>query len=73
MYFYFLRHLILEKSTERMKHEGLNSVKYKVLERKISKYYTKFLVYYNETELMQDVSKQEASTINSTEIEANIL
>lgn len=41
-----------------MDYDGLNSVKYKIIKIIRRKLYTKYLVYYNETELLHENFKK---------------
>jgi len=43
---------ILKNATRRFDKEGLNNVKYKLLEVEKTPLYTKFTVSYNQTEIM---------------------
>jgi hypothetical protein len=50
------RRNILKLGEKRQDYEGLNSLKYRLVSIQKSRLYTKFLVYYNEKEIMSKIS-----------------
>ena len=48
------RHKYLTNGTSRMDYDGLSSLKYKILNIQKTLLFTKFLVYYNQTEIMKE-------------------
>ena len=47
------RHKQLEKGPKRHSKVGLNSVKYELKSIELTPLYTKFIIYYNQTEILQ--------------------
>lgn len=63
--------MILNETSDRIQYEGLNSVKYKIKKIIRKKLYTKYLVYYNETEILLPRYLLNTS-VNSTTIKDHI-
>lgn len=50
------RYKILETANERNSYDGLNSIKYRIVSIQKSRLFTKFLVYYDEEEIISELN-----------------
>ncbi len=49
---FFISHALLKHGKSKIDTEGLNSTKYKLINKILTPLYTKILVYYNQTEIL---------------------
>ena len=49
---FFISHALLKHGKSKIDTEGLNSTKYKLIDKILTPLYTKILVYYNQTEIL---------------------